>query len=44
MTGDDLKLFLKTKNYPNSLIDWAVQFYPVMVDYFGYEKTNNFFL
>ena len=38
MNNDELKILLKSKGYSDSLIDWAIKFYPVMCDYFGYER------
>lgn len=43
MNNDELKILLKSKGYSDSLIDWAIKFYPVMCDYFGYENTIKFF-
>lgn len=39
----NFKIFLESKMYPNSLIEWAIRFYPIMCDYFGYENTIKFF-
>ena len=43
MNKDDLRILLETKNYPDSLINWAIKLYPIMCDCFGEKNTITFF-
>lgn len=43
MNSGELRTLLKSKEYPESLIEWAIKFYPLMCNYFGIENTINFF-
>ncbi len=43
MDDYELEILLKSKNYPDNLINWATKLYPIMCDYFGYDNTIKFF-